>query len=127
MKLKYVISTLCIFGTMSLNAAEKGLSSILENVGQKEILNKPEAKKKKSVKKSRFVFHDEYDSNGIGLKDKSSTKKKSESYDYDNKSRFKFKFNDGSEQSNLMGGQGLGSTGGSMGGGKGSGGGGGRR
>ena len=68
--------------------------------------------------------HDEYNSNGIGFKDKSTAKDKSESYDYDNKSRFKFKFNDGSGQSNLMGGQGSSGMGGSSGGGQGSGGGG---
>jgi len=127
MRYKYVISTLCIFGTMSLHAEESGLGNMLQQVGQKKALIKPEAKQKKKIKKqSRFVFHDEYDSNGIGAKDKSNIKEKSESYEYDNKSKFKFKFNDGSAQSNLVGGYGSG-AGGSRGGGQGSGGGGGRR
>ena len=116
MRYKYVISTLCIFSTMSLHAEENGLGNILQQVGQKKALIKPEAKQKKKIKKqSRFVFNDEYDSNGIGSKDKSNIKDKSESYDYDNKSKFKFKFNDGSAQSNLVGGYGSGGgTGGSM-------------
>ena len=121
MKFKYVIPTLCIFGTMSLHAEEGGLGDILQQVAEKEKLIQPEVKKKKSTKKSRFVFHDEYDSNGIGLKDKSAAKNKSENYNYENKSRFKFKFNDGSAQSNLMGGHGNSGMGGSMGGGSGGG------
>lgn len=128
MRYKYVISTLCIFGTMSLHAEESGLGDILQQVGEKEKLIQPETKKKKPEKKSRFIFHDEYDPNSIGLKDKSTAKGKSESYNYDNKSRFKFKFNDGSGQSNFMGGHGnsgmTGSMAGGSGGGQGSGGGG---
>ena len=118
MKYKYVIPTLCIFGTMSLHAEESGLGDLLQQVGQKEKLIKPEPQKKKSKKKARFIFHDEYDSNNIGSKEKSD---KSESYNYDNKSRFKFKFNDGSERSNFIGGSAINSSGGSMGSGSGSG------
>lgn len=127
MKFKYILPTLCIFGTMSLYADESGLGDIIQKVAQKEKLIKPEPQKKKPTKKSRFVFHDEYDSNGIGSKGESSAKVESESYDYDNKSRFKFKFNDGSGQSNLMGGHGSSGMSGSMGGGSASGSGGGRR
>ena len=78
MRFKYVIPTLCIFGTISLHAEESGLGEILQQVAEKEKLIQPEPQKRKSTKKSRFVFHDEYDSNGIGLKDKSVTKNKSE-------------------------------------------------
>ena len=121
MRFKYVIPALCIFGTMSLNAEESGLGDIIQQVAQKEELIKPVPQKKESKKKSRFVFHDEYDSNGIGLKDKAAAKDKSENYNYDNKSRFKFKFNDGSGQSNIIGGHGNSGMGGSMGGGSGGG------
>ena len=125
MKYKYLLPTLCIFGTISLHAEENGLGSILQNSGQKKALIKPEQHKKKSKKESRFVFKDEYHSNVIGSKDKSAAKNKSQSYDYDNKSKFKFKFNDGSAQSNLVGGYGSSAgKGGSIGGGSGSGGGG---
>ena len=115
---------------MSLHAEESGLGNILQQAGQKKALMKPEVQQKKKTKKeSRFVFKDEYHSNGIGSKDKSNVKNKSESYDYDNKSKFKFKFNDGSAQSNLVGGYGSSAgMGGSMGGGgSGGSGGGGRR
>lgn len=117
---KYVISTLCIFGTMSLHAEEKGLGNLLQEIVQKKILIKPEfvQQKKESKKQTRFIFKDEYESNGIGSKDKSAVENKSESYEYDNKSKFKFKFNDGTEQSNIIGGHG--STG--ISGGQGSGG-----
>ena len=114
MRYKYVIPTLCIFGTMSLYADESGLGNILQQVGQKKKLIKPETKKKQLKNKSRFVFNDEYDSNGIGLKDRSDEKNKSESYNYDNKSKFKFKFNDGSGQSNFVGGFGSSGMGGTM-------------
>lgn len=129
MRFKYVIPTLCIFGTLSLYAEESGLGSILQQVGKKQTLKKPLPKKKETKKQTRFIFHDEYHANGIGLKEKSAAKDKSESYNYDNKSRFKFKFNDGSEQSNLVGRYGTGGMAGSTGGGQGggSGGGGGRR
>jgi hypothetical protein len=130
MRYKYFISSLCIYGTMSLHAEESGLGNILQQAGQKKALMKPEAQQKKNTKKeSRFVFKDEYHSNGIGSKDKSNMKDKSESYDYDNKSKFKFKFNDGSAQSNLVGAYGSSAgMGGSMGGGgSGGSGGGGRR
>jgi hypothetical protein len=102
---------------MSLNAEEKGLGNILQDIGEKKILTKPVPKKKKIKKQTRFVFKDEFDSKGIGSKDNN----KSESYNYDNKSRFKFKFNDGSEQSNFIGtsygGAGMGGSMGSGGGG----------
>lgn len=132
MRCKYIIPTLCIFGTMSLHAEEKDLGNILQQVGKKEVLDKPAPQKKASKKQSRFVFKDEYDANGIGSKDPSAASERSQSYDYDDSSRFKFKFNDGSQQSNLVGGSmggGMGGSsgmGGSMGGGQG-GGGGGRR
>lgn len=113
MRYKYIIPTLCICGTVSLHSEESGLGDILQQVGKKEALVKPEPKTKVTKKKSRFIFYDEYDSNGIGSKEQSD---KSETYNYENKSRFKFKFNDGSGQSNLMGSPG---TGGSMGGGTG--------
>lgn len=123
MRYKYIISMLCIFGTMSLHAEENGLGNILQSAGQKKALVKPEVEQEKKTKKqSRFVFKDEYDSNGIGSKDISAVKNKSQSYEYDNKSKFKFKFNDGSAQSNLAGGQasssGMGSGSGNGGGGK---------
>ena len=125
MKCKYILPTLCIFGTISLHSEESGLENILQNAGEKQALVKPEATKKKVSKKRRFVFKDEYKSNGIGSGNKAMDEKKSESYDYDNRSKFQFKFNDGSAQGNLMGGYGNAGMGGSMGGG--SGGGGGRR
>ncbi len=124
MRYKYIIPTLCIFGTISLSAEEKGLGSVLQQVGEKKVLSKPVPQKKVSKKKTRFVFKDEYESNGIGSGNKAADKNKSESYDYDNKSRFKFKFNDGSAQGNLMSGYGNAGMGGSMGSGSGSGGGG---
>lgn len=133
MRCKYILPTLCLFGAMSLHAEEKGLGNILQEAGQKKALTKPEAPKKASKKKTRFVFKDEYKSNEIGSGNKAVAEKKSESYDYDNKSRFEFKFNDGSAQGNFMSGvggsAGMGGSmgGGSMGGGAGSGGGGGRR
>lgn len=121
MRYRYIISTLCIFGTMSLYAEEGGLGDTLQQVAQKEKLIKSAPQKKKSQKKSRFVFYDAYDANGIALKEKSATNNKSENYNYENKSRFKFKFNNGSEQSNLVGRYGTGGTGGSVGGGYGGG------
>lgn len=125
---KYLIPTLCICSTMSLYAEEKGLSEIIQKAAEGKALIKPIKKKKEVKKESRFVFKDEYHANGIGEIDKTAKKAKSESYDYENKSRFKFKFNDGSQQSNLVGGFGSGGmSGGMTGGGKGAGGGGGRR
>ena len=121
MRFKYVIPTLCIFGTMSLHAEESGLSDLLQQVGQKEKLVKPEPHKKMLKKKSRFIFKDEYHANDVGSKDKTSKKNKSESYDYENRSRFKFKFNDGSEQSNFIGAYGSSGMSGSMGGSQGAG------
>jgi hypothetical protein len=130
MKYKYIIPTLYIFSTLSLYAEEKELGSILKEAGQKKTLVKSEPIQKKKIKKqSRFVFKDDYNVNVIGSKEKSAAKNKSQSYEYDNKSRFKFKFNDGSEQSNIVGGYGSGTSmsGGSIGGGSGRRGGGGRR
>jgi len=120
---KYAIPVLCILGTMSLHAEEKGLGDTLQRVGHKKIFTKTLPKKKENKTQTRFIFHDEYDANAIGLKDKSAAKDKSESYNYDNKSRFKFKFNDGSEQSNLVDRYETGSMTGSMDGGHGGGGG----
>jgi hypothetical protein len=116
MKYKYILLTLCMFGTISLYAEEKGLGSILQQAGtHKKILTEP---KKKSVANStRFVFKDEYDSNGLGVKDKDVTKGKSKSYDYENKPRFKFQFNDGSGNNNFVAGQRSPQTGASVGGG----------
>lgn len=123
MKYKYILPTLCIFGTISMHAEESGgLGDILQGVGEKKALVKPDVQKKKSKKKSRFIFKDAYQANGIGSKDPSATADRSQSYEYDNRSRFEFKFNGGSQQSNLVGGS-MGGSGGSMGGGKGSGGG----
>ncbi|UPT76572.1 hypothetical protein MN086_05830 [Sulfurovum sp. XGS-02] len=124
MKCKYLLPTLCIFGTMSLHAEQKGLGNILQEAGQKKALTKPEPQKKPSKNKKRFIFKDEYKSNDIESGNKAVAEKKSESYDYDNRSRFKFKFNDGSAQGNFMSGYGGNAgMGGSMGGGAGQGGG----
>lgn len=120
MKYKYLLPTFCIFSTISLYAEENGLGDILQKAGEKQALIKPLEKKTKQKKKTRFVFKDVYESNGIGSNDKSD---KSESYDYENKSRFKFKFNDGSGHSNLMGISGSAGAAGSMSGGNGGGGG----
>lgn len=123
MRYKYIIPTLCLFGTMSLHAEEKGLGNILQEVGKKKVLAKPELQKKQVKKQTRFLFKDEYDSNGIGTKGPSAASGRSETYDYDDKSRFKFKFNDGYDRSNLAGGSGSMGMGGSGGGvGQGSGG-----
>lgn len=56
MRFKYVIPTLCIFGTMSLHAEESGLSDIIQQVAQKEKLIKPEPQKKKPKKKVTICF-----------------------------------------------------------------------
>ncbi len=67
MKYKYVLSLFCVFGTMSLHAEEKGLGSILQQVAtQKKIPIEP--KNKNTGKSTRFIFKDEYDSNGLGVK-----------------------------------------------------------
>lgn len=130
MRYIYIIPTICLFGTISLYANEDKLSSVLQKTGEEKVLPKPIAKKKTSKKQSRFVFKDEFGSNGIGQKDKRASKEKSQSYNYDNKSRFKFKFNDGYQQSNLTSRYGGGAMGGSPGqiggGGFGNGGGGGK-
>ncbi len=106
MRYMFIIPILCTLGTVSLYAEENSLGDILQEVGEKKPLVKPAPKKKIVKKRSRFVFKDTYDAKSIGSKDKESEKKKSESYEYANKSRFKFKINDGSPQSNMMGGQG---------------------
>ncbi|NOR56022.1 MAG: hypothetical protein GQ531_07415 [Sulfurovum sp.] len=133
MRYMLIIPIFCIFGTISLYAEENSLGDILQRVGEQKTFVKPAPKKKILKKKSRFIFKDTYNDNGIGSKGKAREKKKSKSYDYANKSRFKFKINDGSPQSNMMGGSGGtsagmsagGMSGGSMGGGgKGRGGGG---
>ena len=116
MRYVYVIPALCLFGTISLHATEDKLGSILQQSGEAKVLSKPVKKQKTTKKQSRFVFKDAYHANGIGQIDKSQVKSKSKSYDYENKSRFKFKFNDGSQQSNLVGGYGSGGMAGSMGG-----------
>ena len=121
MRYIYIISSICLFGTISLYANENKLSNILQKTGEEKVLPKAIAKKKTLKKQSRFVFKDEYHSNGIGKIDKTASKEKSKSYNYDNKSRFKFKFNDGYQQSNLInrygGGTMAGSSGSSLGGG----------
>lgn len=106
MKCKYILFTLCMFGTLSLHAEEKGLGNILQQVGaHKKVLTKSEYNKKNTNKQSRFIFKDEYRSNGLGIKDKSTTDEKSKSYEYENKSRFKFQFNDGAGNNNFVAGQ----------------------
>jgi len=118
----FIIPIFCILGTVSLYAEENSLGDVLQDVGEKKSLVKPAPKKKILRKRSRFIFKDTYDANGIGDQDKEREKKKSESYEYANKSRFKFKINDGSPQSNMMGGSGGISTGGISGGSMGGGG-----
>ncbi len=105
MRYIFIMPILCMLGTVSLYAEENSLGDILQDVGEKEPLVKPAPKKKLPKKKSRFIFKDTYDAKNIGSKDKAGDEKKSESYEYANKSRFKFKINDGSPQSNMMGGQ----------------------
>ncbi len=125
MRYMFIISILYIWGTVSLYAEENSLGAILQEAGEKKPLVKPAPKKKIVKKRSRFIFKDTYDANEIESKDKAREKKKSQSYEYANKSRFKFKINDGSPQSNMMGGTGGisagmssgGISGGSMGGG----------
>ena len=120
MKYIYVLPTFCLIGTFSLHANEDKLGDILQNSGEKKVLQKTVEKKNISKKQSRFVFKDTYDANGIGQIEKSASKKRSESYDYENRSRFKFKFNDGYQQSNLVNGYGNGAASSSMDGGYGS-------
>ena len=115
MKFKYVLPAFCLLGTLSLDANEDKLGDLLQSSGEKEVLLKPQNNKKLSKKQSRFVFKDEYHSNGIGQIDKTASKDKSESYEYENKSRFKFKFNDGYQESNLVSRYGAGSMGSAMG------------
>ncbi len=126
MRYMFIIPILFTLGTVSLYAEANSLGDILQEVGEKKPLVKPVPKKKILKKRSRFVFKDTYDANDIESKEKAREKKKSQSYEYANKSRFKFKINDGSPQSNMMGGQsgipaGMssagGMSGGSMGGG----------
>ena len=106
MKYRYIISTFCVFGTLSLHAEEKELGSILQEVGtQKKVLNRPVEKKQNTPKQSRFIFKDEYQSNNLGVKGKNDSDfHESKNYTYENKSRFKFKFNNGT-QSNFVAGQ----------------------
>ena len=114
MKYKFILPTLCMFGAMSLHAEGKGLGSILQQVAvQKKILS--EHKMKNTDKRTRFIFKDEYDSNGLGSKEKTAAEEKSKSYEYENKSRFKFRFNDGSGNNNFVAGQRSVDTGGSAG------------
>ena len=61
MKYKYILPTLCIFGTISLHAEESALGNILQKSGKKQALVKPLPTKKKVSKKKRFVFKDEYE------------------------------------------------------------------
>ncbi|MEA2049030.1 MAG: hypothetical protein U9O64_11375 [Campylobacterota bacterium] len=115
-------------GAISLYAKEESLGGVLKGLGEKQPLIKPETKKAVPKKKSRFIFKDTYNEQNIGAKEEGT--KRAESYEYANKSRFKFKINDGSPQSNMMGGQygvSSGMSGGGIGGGSGSQGGGGRR
>lgn len=132
--MRYVFITLIFYlwGTVFLYAEKNSLGDILQEVGKKKPLVKIEPKKKRVKKRSRFIFKDTYDAKDMESKEKAQEKKKSQTYEYANKSRFKFKINDGSPQSNMMGGsRGMaagmaagGIGGGSMGGGgKGSGGG----
>ena len=107
MKYRYIISTFCVFGTLSLHAEEKGLGSILQEAGEaKKMLSRPVHTKQSSPKQSRFIFKDEYHSSNLEVKDKTvSAPQESKSYNYENKSRFKFKFNDGAQSNNFVAGQ----------------------
>ena len=105
MRYSLIVPILYIWGTVSLYAEKNSLGDILQDVGEKKPLVKPAPQKKILRKRSRFIFKDAYDANDIGSKDKAREKKKSERYEYTNKSRFKFKINDGSPQSNMIGGQ----------------------
>ena len=105
MRYMFIIPILYIWGTISLYAEENSLGDILKETGEKKPLVKPAPQKKMLKKRSRFIFKDTYDAKDIGSKDKAREKKKSQSYEYANKSRFKFKINDGSPQSNMIGGQ----------------------
>jgi len=126
-----------MFSMTSLNAKKSELSDILQKAGEKKIIVKPPAKKKQARKESHFIFKDTYNANVIGIKDKKRVGNagKSKNYEYENKSRFKFNFTPGTDVSNIVAGQGSGSTvsggssvgGASRGGGGGQGGGGGRR
>lgn len=125
MRYMSIIPILYICGTVSLYAEENSLGDVLQDISEKKPLVKPTPQKKILKKRSRFIFKDTYDANEIASKDKAREKKKSKSYEYANKSRFKFKINDGSPQSNMIGGPGgisagmsaAGASGGSMGGG----------
>jgi len=126
-----------MFSMTSLNAKKSELSDILQKAGEKKIIVKPPAsKKKQSGKASQFIFKDTYNPNVIGIKQNKRVEntRKSKNYDYENKSRFKFKFTPGTDVSNIVSRQGSGSgtAGGggarmSGGGGGGQGGGGGRK
>ena len=124
----------CMFSMTSLNAKKGDLSDILQKAGEKKIIVKPPAsKKKQSGKASQFIFKDTYNPNVIGIKQNKHVEntRKSKNYDYENKSRFKFKFTPGTDVSNIVSGQGSGSGtaggGGARMGGGGGGQGGGRR
>lgn len=119
MKYRYILSTFCVFGTLSLHAEEKGLGSILQEAGvAKKMLSRPEHTKQSSPKQSRFIFKDEYHSSNLEVKDKTvSDPQKSKSYEYENKPRFKFKFNNGAGNNNFVPGQRSPDMGAPMGGG----------
>jgi len=137
MKFKYLFLIPCIYSTTLLYAKQSTLSDILQKAREKKIIVKPIPKKQEARKESHFIFKDTYDTNGIGINHNKRVKNvgKSKSYEYENKSRFKFKFTPGTDVSNIVAGQGSGSTasggsaggGASMGGGGGQGRGGGRR
>jgi len=115
MRYMFIMLILYLCGTVSLYAEVNSLGDILQEAGEKKPLVKPLPQKKTVKKRSRFVFKDSYEAKEIESKEKAREKKKSQSYEYANKSRFKFKINDGSPQSNMIGGSG-GMSGGDMGG-----------
>lgn len=119
MRYMFMMFIFCILGIVSLYAEENSLGDILQELAEKKPLVKPVPKKKIDKKRSQFVFKDTYEANGLAAKDKSREKKRSQQYEYVNKSKFKFKINDGSPQSNMMGGPSGSSAGGTGNSGKG--------
>ena len=105
MKYKYIVLSVCIFSTIPLYAETNNLSEILQKAGEKKKIMNSHVQKKNHNKKSRFIFKDTYDKDGIKFIDKQLTEKKSQNYEYENKSRFKFKFSPGTGYSNVVGGK----------------------
>lgn len=128
--MRLLVIMVCLFSYVSLNADEKKLSDMLQQLGEKKKFTKSESSPEtnSSKKKRKFIFKESYDVNGIGLegKEAQTNRSKSKSYDYENSSNFQFKFSPGSGQSNMSSGAGgsAGMSGGSGGSGGGHGGGG---